>query len=179
MAIDFSGLNRIAYKGFEDEPGRRDELIEQGFSLTDEQTPFDAPSASGGNDTGEGGQASPSEYTHTHTHVYTHIHTHTHNPAERITDHTGRRDYLEIFRAAYEYLKRNSPPLTDASYWRDHRPGADFPPDAELDYWVQVARDAVATTIRGDGDPFLMDLIDAVQDELEREYNQLRAEAAG
>lgn len=39
--LDFSGINRIAYKGFEDQE-ERDALIDQGFTVV-EENPFSGP----------------------------------------------------------------------------------------------------------------------------------------
>ena len=41
--LDFSGLNKIAYKGFEEQPEERDSLLEAGYTFVDTPTPFEAP----------------------------------------------------------------------------------------------------------------------------------------
>lgn len=44
--LDFTGLNKIAYKGFEEQPEERDSLLEAGYTFVDTPTPFEAkPSA--------------------------------------------------------------------------------------------------------------------------------------
>lgn len=41
--LDFSGLQQIAYKGFEEQPEERDSLLQAGYTFVDEPTPFEAP----------------------------------------------------------------------------------------------------------------------------------------
>lgn len=42
--LDFSGLQQIAYKGFEDQE-ERDTLLQAGYTVVDTPTPFEAPAA--------------------------------------------------------------------------------------------------------------------------------------
>lgn len=49
MALDFTALNRIAYRGFEtvEAQEQKDKLIDQGFTIVEgEELPFDEPPAS-------------------------------------------------------------------------------------------------------------------------------------
>lgn len=75
------------------------------------------------------------------------------------------------YRAAYDFHLRHNPPRVDTAYWRTHTPGIDDPPQAELDYWQEVAEDAARIS---EGNPFLSALVSAVIGELEREYNSAR-----
>ncbi len=43
--LDFSGLQQIAYKGFEEQPEERDTLLQAGYTFVDTPTPFEAPAA--------------------------------------------------------------------------------------------------------------------------------------
>lgn len=144
-ALDFSGLNKIAYKGFEDQPEERDSLLEAGYTIVEEPVPFTdqtAPSA----------QPSAPEI-----------------PAAR--DHKG------LYRMAFDFHKRHSPPVVNREYWKGKTPGIDDTPEEELRYWTETAEDAGKTSAAGGNDPFLMDLIIAIVNDLEREYKRLRETA--
>ena len=87
------------------------------------------------------------------------------------------RNYRAMYRAACDFHERHNPPLVEAAYWESHIPGTDDPPPSEVEYWQQTAQD-VSDTARAQGnDPFLIGLIMAVYEELEREYEQMRKRA--
>ena len=152
--LDFSGMHKIAYKGFETEEAR-DSLLEAGFTIVDApENPFTASAA-----------VPPPSAPQT--------------SAGAFTDHTGGRNYKKMYRAAHDYHQRHTPPEVVREYWKDHRPGEDEVPEAEAQYWTRAAEDIAATSAAGNNDPFLMALLSAVYDELEREYNALREEASG
>ena len=158
MALDFTGLNKIAYKGFEtaEEQEKRDSLLQAGFTFVDApENPFTAPQASAPVPPPSGRKGAP------------------------FTDHTGSRDYKRIYRAAHDYHQRHTPPTVEREYWRTHTPGEDDTPETEAQYWIEAAQDMAETSAAGGNDPFLMDLLTAIYTELEREYKALREEASG
>lgn len=152
--LDFTGLNKIAYKGFETEEAR-DSLLQAGYTIVNSpENPFtaSAPTES----------SAPQE-----------------RKREAFMDHTGGRDYKRLYRAAHDFHQRHNPPTVVRDYWKDHRPGEDDIPEAEAQYWTRAAQDIAETSAAGNNDPFLMALLSAVYEELEREYNALRAEISG
>jgi len=136
--LDFSGLNKIAYKGFEDQPEERDSLLEAGYTIVDTPTPFEA---------------------------------------KQETSAPPPRDYKRLYRTAFDFQQRHNPPTVNREYWKGKTPGIDDTPAEELSYWEQVAQDAGKTSASADNDPFLMDLITAIIEELDREYKRLRESA--
>lgn len=158
-ALDFSGLHKIAYKGFEDE-AERDSLLEAGYTIVESsENPFTAPQASGAI------LPLPNERTAPK------------RKFEPFTDMSGERDYKKMYRAAHDFHERHNPPTVDREYWRTHTPGLDDTPQAEIDYWLEIAQDAGKTSAAGNNDPFLTALITAVIDELDREYKTGRDSA--
>lgn len=160
--LDFSGINKIAYQGFEDQEAR-DSLLDQGFVVVNDENPFPAPQEA---DTSVSGQRTADTRTKDKS------------PSERLkkafTDKSGRRDYNILYRVAHDFHKTHTPPVVDRDYWKDHRPGEDDTPQAEVDYWTQAAKDVAGITSAHGGDPFLTGLLVAVYEELEREYKELR-----
>lgn len=149
--LDFSGINRIAYKGFEDQPEERDSLLSAGYTLVDGiDLPFD--------------QAQPEPDAAPQ--------------ASAFADHTGSRDYKRLYRVAYDFHDQHNPPTVNREYWRNHEPGIDEPPAEELAYWERMAQDMGEAAAKvGGSDQLLIDLLIAVTDELEREYKAIRDEA--
>ena len=155
--LDFSALNRLAYKGFETEAEReqKDRMIEQGFTILpeDTETPFTAPHASA--------DIKPSTAPEPRSE----------RKREAFTDVSGTRNYKDMYRAAHDFHKRNSPPQVDREYWRTHTSGT---PQTDEDYWEKACDDMSATANSFDNDPFLTGLLIAIFEELEREYKTLR-----
>lgn len=145
--LDFSGLNKIAYKGFEEQPEERDSLLEAGYTIVDTPTPFEAPSA----------PVPPPEAPSA--------------PPE------PERDYKRLYRVAFDFHKRHNPPTVNREYWHIRIPGVDDTPEEELSYWQELAEDAGKTSAAEGNNPFLMDLITAIIEELDREYKRLRETA--
>lgn len=159
MELDFSKLENISYRGFDGAKARaeKDALIEQGFTVIEgATTPFDAPTAQGA-------------YTPTLPPK---------SPLKRqLRPFTGidkSRNYRAMYRAACDFHERHNPPTVDGEYWRTHKPGEDEAPQAELDYWEAVCDDMTATANSLQQDPFLIGLLIAIFEELEREYKALR-----
>lgn len=75
------------------------------------------------------------------------------------------RDYRAMYAALFRFHERNNPPTL----------GDD---DGAL-YWAAVSDDLQATAQLFNGDPFMVNLLCAVFEELEREYKALRKHAAG
>ena len=75
-----------------------------------------------------------------------------------------------VFRAAFDFHARHSPPTIDREYWKDHTPGEDGPAPAETEYWIKTALDMNSTAQSLQQDPFLNALLIATYNELEREY---------
>ena len=167
MKLDFSGIDKIAYKGFEDHE-ERDSLIEQGYTLVpEEENPFSQPQ--------EAAVAPQPEPTADMPQTSKNA---SQRPRRPSVSKSGGRDYKSLYRAAYEFHERHTPPTVDRDYWRDHRPGEDDTPQAEVDYWTEAAKDVAEISKAHDGDPFLIGLLHAVYEELEREYKALRGDGA-
>lgn len=164
--IDFSLIDRIAYQGFTTEEQReeRDSLLQAGYTFVDSpENPFTALQTSAPAETHpeptEPKKAAPER------------------KREAFTDHSGERDYNRYYRIAHDFQKAHTPPVVDREYWRTHIPGNAPMAEAEEEYWTQAAKDIGAASYSGGNDPLLMDLLIAAQNELEREYDALRAEA--
>jgi len=93
------------------------------------------------------------------------------------TDIDEKRDYRAMYRAAFEYHDRHSPPRIDREYWQTHTPGIDDTPQADLDYWDKAAQDICEVSNRFGNDKFMMDLLCGIYDELGREYEAARQAA--
>ena len=143
--LDFSGINKIAYKHFEDKPGERDSLLQAGFTIVEDvELPFSAePEASAPQPTG-------------------------------FTDHTGKVDYEALYKAAYDFHKRNSPPVVDLEYWKDHMPGKDERPEKETAYLDRVSQEISSMVSEFHNAPLAWGMCHAIMRELEREYKEIR-----
>lgn len=146
--LDFSGINKIAYEGFSTQE-ERDSLLEAGFTVVDEATPFEAPAQ----------PAAPP------------------TPEEEI-EAPERQDYKRLYRLAFNFHEKHSPPVINKGYWEKHIPGVDDTPEEELSYWEEVTEDMRKTSVTSGNDPFLMDLLTAIVSELDREYKRLRETAS-
>lgn len=170
--LDFTALNKLAYRGFEtlEEQEKKDALIEQGFTIAeaDKDNPFLQASSTASQTASEPPLASalikPSSTPQKASQ----------GKIEAFTDNSGTRNYKALYRAAHDYHKRHNPPIVDRAYWETHTAGEDEPPQAELDYWEEAATDVSATANAYNNDPFLIGLLVAVYEELEREYQSLR-----
>ena len=69
----------------------------------------------------------------------------------------ARRDYRAMYRAACDFHERHNPPRLDD----------------EMEYWTQAADDMSEVAAGFDNDAFLIGLLIAVYNELEREYKRL------
>ena len=161
MALDFTALNKIAYRVFETRE-QKDTLTEKGYSIIEgAENPFlqaSEPRASSGMTNASGVPK---------------------NAAERKTEafmSASGRDYNAMYRAAHDFHKRHNPPTVDLEYWSTHEAGIDDTPEAEADYWLRIAEDVTATA-QAWKDPFLTGLLLDVCDELEREYKRIRNDA--
>ena len=72
----------------------------------------------------------------------------------------GTRNYRVYYRAACDFHERNNPPRLDD--------------DNGAAYWERVCDDITETSNRYGNDPFLMAMLVAVFEELEREYKTLQ-----
>lgn len=143
--LDFSGLDKIAYKHFEDKPGEMDSLLKAGFTIVDNvELPFPQE------------QEAPAP------------------PPSAFTDHTGETDYKQLYRVAYAFHKKYSPPLVDKEYWKTHTPGEDDTPETEENYWNRVATDMAQIPAGYHNAPLLWAFMGAICAELEREYKAIR-----
>lgn len=75
----------------------------------------------------------------------------------------GRRDLTAVYRAVFDFHKRNSPPVLDA-------------PTADYDYWAEVGKDFWKTSREFNSDPFVMDMLLSIMKDLEREYSKAKQE---
>ena len=159
MELDFSKLENIAYRGFEGEKARaeKDALIEQGFTVIEgATTPFDAPPAREA-DTPTPPPKSPAQ-----------------RQLEPFTGMDKSRNYRAMYRAACNFHERHNPPTVDSEYWKNHIPGKDEAPEAELQYWEKAVEDIGVTAGGFNNDPFITGLLVAIFEELEREYKALK-----
>lgn len=111
------------------------------------EAPQSAPRASGGVPFTSGAQAATGA---------------TVGPRRQLPPFTGRdpaRNYRAFYRAACDFHERHNPPTNGADYWSD------------------VTDDMIRIAEAHDSDPFIIALLSAVTDELEREYKALFAEA--
>ena len=154
--LDFSGINRIAFRSFEDQD-ERDSLLQAGFTVVDEPTPFDTPQ--------EEPQPSPTRK----------------RKKRKVTtlfaDHTGCRDYSKLYKIVSEFHRLHSLPRVNWEYWHKHIPGVDDSPEEEQMYWEKTTEDFSRAVSAGGEDPFLKALLSAVMRELEQEYRAIRQEA--
>ena len=139
MALDFTKLTGLPYRGCETEEARasRDELVEKGFTILEgKTTPFDE------------------------TPLPTQPRTQTKRPLPPFKSHDGARDYRPMYRVACNFHEKYNPPrLSD-------------------DYWTEVCDEMCRITAEDMGnDPFGMDLLLAVFEELERQYKEMQQEA--
>ncbi len=173
--LDFTGLYKIAYKGFDTAAARekRDALIAEGYAIVDDKgNPFLQASGASGTPSepprSSGVLPPPPAPQKT-----------TGGKSEPFTNASGTRNYKAIYRVAHDYHKRHNPPVVEREYWRTHPPGAPAP-SSEVEYWNDSAEDIMNTAQANGNDAFLMALLAAVYEELEREYNQTKeAIAAG
>lgn len=157
--LDFSALDKLAYRDFDTAEKReeRDSLLEAGYTFVQpEENPFTAPPPPI-----PAISAPPKK--------------------DALTDHTGSRNYKKLYRAAHDFHQRHNPPTVEREYWKDHTPGEDTPPPSELEYWNRLAQDMgeTAAAAGAESDPFLISLLIAIMEELEREYKAIREEASG
>ena len=170
MALDFTALNRIAYRGcttVEDQE-QKDRLIDQGYTFVeDAENPFlqatEKPSAP--LSTSTDGKHTPGRRQATA------------RKTEAFVSISGTRNYKTLYRAAHDFHQRNNPPTVDRDYWRTHTPGIDETPEAELNYWQRLSEDVIATLRAYQEDNFLKGLLIAIYEELEREYKSARIDA--
>lgn len=156
VELDFSKLENIAYRGFNGAEAEKDTLIEQGFSVIEGAiTPFDEPPAPNIRQPEKSRKCQLRPFTGT----------------------DQRRNYRAMYRAACDFHERHNPPRVEAAYWASHTPGTDAPPPSEVEYWQQTAQDASDTATAQGNDPFLIGVLAAVYEELEREYEQMRENA--
>ncbi len=79
---------------------------------------------------------------------------------EPFTGIDSSRNYRAMYRAACEYHERHNPPRLDD--------------DNGETYWAEAVEDIGVVSSTFDNDPFLMGLLTAIYDELEREYKRLK-----
>lgn len=162
MALDFSKLDSLAYRGFEgaEAQAEKDKLIEQGFTIVEGiETPFSASAAP------DKTKAAPPPKIPSKGQI------------EPFTGHDGSRDYKKLYRAAHDFHKSHNPPTVNRDYWKTHTPGLDDTPEEELSYWEHIAED-YGKTAAAYNDPFLTGLLIEIMNELEREYKAIREAAA-
>lgn len=155
MELDFNKLDTISYRGFHGAEARaqKDKLIEQGYTIVEDvEMPFTAVEEQNAINSMPPPK-SPLE-----------------RKLEPFTGVDSSRNYRALYRAACNFHERHNPPLVEAEYWKNHTPGIDDTPQAELDYWANVAEDMSATASDLHQDPFLIGLLMAIFEELEREY---------
>ena len=147
MGLDFSKLDKLAYRGFETAEARaeKDALIEQGFTILTEPTPFDTPVAPTAPpqvaQTDAGKTGSPSAGT---------AQTAPQGATERVrrsftapTD--PARDYRAMYAALFRFHERHNPPTIG----EDNGDG----------YWIATTDDMQATAKQFNDDPFMLNLL--------------------
>lgn len=171
--LDFSALNRLAYRDFEtpEEQEKKDALLERGFTIEEGgENPFLQASEIASETASEplklSGMTNPS----------TALERTGERKIEASTAPYKTRNHNPLYRAAHDFHERHNPPVVDWEYWRMHKEGG-VPPQAELDYWEETAKDMGLTAKAGDNDPFLTGLLKEIYLELDREYTRIRSEA--
>lgn len=163
MALDFTALNRIAYRGFDtvEEQEQKDALIDQGFTIVDNaENPFLQAAEKGSEPLPSSTSTAPKRSSD--------------RKAEALARASDGSDYKKLYRVAHDYHQRHNPPIVDREYWQTHTLGVDDSPPAELEYWDEAARDIAETASAYGNDPFLTGLLTAVYGELEREFISIR-----
>ena len=166
--LDFTALNKIAYRGFETEEQRetKDALTAQGFTiLPDEITPFSAPESASSTPPAAGA-VKPSSTPGAASDGL----------KKPFIDVSGKRNYKTLYRAAHDFHRRHHPPIID----RIQAGGAEITPEddfsqAEVGYWVEVCNDMTETMRAYNNDPFLKAMLEACYSELERQYAELKS----
>lgn len=162
-ALDFSGIEKIAYEGFTSAE-ERDALIDAGFTVVSpKENPFTAP------------QSAPQPSAPVT--LPDGLRAASVGKREALTDHSGGRDYKKLYRLAHDFHQRHNPPEVVREYWTDHRPGEDDIPEPEQKYWTDTAEDMRRTAAAGGNDSFLQALLISICEELEREQKAIREEA--
>lgn len=148
--LDFSALNKLAYKDFEEPRADEERRTEQPFTVIRNdkgeapKTPQTAPERRSepraSNTMGRASGAPRSAPG---------------RKEEAFMNVSGTRNYKTIYRVAHDFHKRHSPPTLDDEYW-DH-----------------TSDDMVQTSKAYNDDPFLMSLLIVIMEELEREYTAL------
>ena len=155
--LDFSALNQLAYRGFESEEAQaeKDRLIEQGFTVVenDKGNPFTAPQTASENLSAPPASAASQRVSGAPRSA-------PERKAEAFVNVSGTRNYKTLYRIAHDFHKRHAPPTLEAGYWD------------------QTAEDMTAIANVNNNDPFLIDLLTAIYEELEREYKLLGSSAS-
>ena len=156
--LDFSALNQLAYRGFESEEAQaeKDRLIEQGFTVVenDKGNPFTATQTASENLSAPPASAASQRASGAPRSA-------PERKAEDFVNVSGTRNYKTLYRIAHDFHKRHAPPTLEAGYWD------------------QTAEDMTAIANANNNDPFLIDLLTAIYEELEREYKLLGSSASG
>lgn len=162
MELDFSGLDKLVYKGFDTEEERetRDRLLDQGFTFSQEKTPFE-----------ESGEVSNGAETASNTPPALHsinVPVKAQNAPQgkiRPLQSISGENYRAMYRAACNFHEKYNP-ATWAADLRNE--------DAASEYWLQAAEELGAVGGSCGGHPFLTALLTAVYLEMEDEYNQIK-----
>lgn len=88
-----------------------------------------------------------------------------------------KRDYRAMYRAAFMFHEKYSPPQIDLDYWRACTTDEAEAPRTDLDYWDKVTGELCEVSSRFNNDRFMKDLLIAIYNELEREYKAMRQTA--
>lgn len=142
MALDFSELDAITYRGARSEKERqdRDKTLSEGYTVVDVKTPFEAPqTASGAAEPAPLGN--PPAKTQNASG----------GPLRPFLSHTGRH-YRTMYREACNFHERHNDRVEDT-----------------VEYWRSVAEDMEAVCTRCNNDSFLQALLLAILGELESE----------
>lgn len=174
--LDFSGINRIACKGF-----NVVDDAEAGYTVVGEPTPFDqqtADQAGASDQEGAGGQDIPSapsaQAGKAEEQSSSSI-----SPGESARGDTplGSAEWIQLDRyqnmcmTVSSFLRVRWPPVVNREYWKTHIPEVDDPPAEELAYWEGVSGHMAYISADSGNDPFLVDMLTAAYKELERVYN--------
>lgn len=103
MELDFSKLDKLPYRGFETAEAReaKDALIEQGFTVVEEPSPFNTPKEAAPPKAVSSAGAAPKK------------------PLRPLTGIDPRRNYRAMYRAACDFHERHNPPTVSPDYWSE------------------------------------------------------------
>lgn len=88
------------------------------------------------------------------------------------------QDYRAMYRAVFDFHEQHNPPRVDTVYWQTHTPCIDDTPQSEVDFWAQAWQDLRKVCEAFNNDQFIIAMMGAVMNEINREYEADRRAAS-